>query len=163
MARVSDQSQGRPGFGIAQPGNGRRAAGVLITVIATAGAMGLGQKLWPNPVGAATPPASLLPLFIGLELAGALLFGLGICFLAFGYSALARARQPLWATGATYVSIAWLLLSWWPHGNLHRVTTGADWGGLLRIDYGFHLTLMASALVVALFFLRVLRSSADAR
>lgn len=136
--------------------------GVVITVVAALGTLALGQKIWPNPAGGPTPPSSLLPYFIGLEAVGSILFGLGICFLVFGYPSVARARQPFWLTYATYISIAWLLVSWWPHSNLHRVTVSGNWSGLLTIDYGFHLTLMAAAGVVALFFLRVLRN-ADAQ
>ena len=105
------------------------------------------------------PPGDLLPLFILLAVLESILFGLGgrICFLVFGYGLVARGRQPLWITYAAYVATAWLLVSWWPHENLHRVTVNGDWRGLLGIEYGFHLTLMAAAVALALFFFRVLR------
>jgi hypothetical protein len=139
--------------------SGNLIAPTVVTVAAAVAAMALGQRLWPNPAGAPTPPSSLLPLLIGLEAVTAIVFGLGIAFLVFGYGAVASARQPLWLTYATYISIAWLLVSWWPHGNLHRVTLAGNWTNLLAIDYGFHLTLMAAAGVVAVFFLRTLRES----
>ncbi len=139
-----------------------RAIGAAITVLAALATTGLGQRIWPAPPGAAAPPASLLPFFIGLDVAGGVLFGLGICFLVFGYRAVARARQPVWLTYVTYVSISWLLLSWWPHGNLHRVAVAGDWSALLYIDYGFHLTLMAAGVIVAVFFIRALRRSEPA-
>ena len=136
-----------------------RAAAVAVALVAALAAMALGQKIWPNPAGAPAPPSSLLPVFIGLEAFSAIVFGLGVSFLVFGYGAVARARQPAWLTYGTYVSLAWLLVSWWPHGNLHRVTQTGNWTNLLAIDYGFHLTLMAAAGVVAVFFLRTLRES----
>ena len=134
----------------------RWVTAVVITVVATAAAMALGMRIWPSPAGAPTPPASLLPYFIGLELAGSILFGLGLTFLVLGYGLVARAGQPLVLTYATYLSIAWLLVSWWPHGNLHRSAVAGDWNRLLTIDLGFHLTLMAAAVIVAAFFIRVL-------
>ena len=57
-----------------------------------------------------------------------------------------------------YVAIAWQLVSWWPHDNLH-MATGLDYGPLLLIEYGFHGTVIVSALVVARFFLAVLRGT----
>jgi len=53
--------------------------------------------------------------------------------------------------------VAWLMVSWWPHDNLHRTTLAGNWTGLLTIDYGFHLTLMASIGIVAVFVYRALR------
>ena len=138
---------------------GRRTliAVAVITVVCAAITLPLGQKIWTPPAGAATPPGNLLPLFIVLEAITDLLFGLGVSFLVFGYGLIARARQPLWLTYATFVSIAWLMLNWWPHGNLHRVTPTGAWAQLLYIDYGFHLTLMVAIAIVALFFVRTLR------
>ena len=132
-------------------------AAIAITLIAGGAAFASGQRIWPTPVGAATPPADLLPLFIVLEAITDLLFGAGISFIVFGYPLLARSRQPLWLTYATYVAIAWTKVSWWPHGNLHRVTQPGNWSQLLLIDYGFHLTLIASIVIAATFFLSTLR------
>jgi len=85
------------------------------------------------------------------------LFGLGVCFIVFGYRRVARADQPRWLSYATYLAVAWLMVSWWPHDNLHRTTLAGNWTGLLTIDYGFHLTLMASIGIVAVFVYRALR------
>lgn len=134
---------------------------VVVTLVSAMVTMALGQKIWTLPPGAAAPPAGLLPFFIMLELAGNVLFGLGVSFAVFGYGLLSQARQPLWLTYATYVSIAWLMLSWWPHGNLHRVTPTGAWLNLLYIDYGFHLSLMVGTAIVALFFIRTLSAMRD--
>lgn len=134
----------------------RIAVAAAITVVATAATAALGHWIWPDPPGVASPPSSILPALIALDVAASLLFGLGICFLIFGYGVVARAGQPLVLTYATYISIAWLMVSWWPHGNLHRVTLAGNWSGLIGIEYGFHLTLMAAAAITAVFFLRVL-------
>jgi hypothetical protein len=47
-------------------------------------------------------------------------------------------------TTAVYVAVAWLLINWWPHDNLNRVTSG-DWNRLAMVEYGFHLPLMLAA------------------
>ena len=142
-------------------GRGRLIGVVVVTLVSAAVTMALGQKIWTVPPGAAAPPAGLVPFFVMLELAGDVLFGLGVSFVIFGYGLLVRARQPLWLTYATYVSIAWLMLSWWPHGNLHRVTPSGAWLNLLYIDYGFHLSLMVGSAIVALFFIRTLSAVRD--
>jgi len=45
-----------------------------------------------------------------------------------------RAASPL-LTRAAYVSIAWLLLNWWPHDSLH-VHTGMELSGLKEFGMG---------------------------
>lgn len=54
-----------------------------------------------------------------------------------------------------YLAIGWLIVSWWPHDNLH-IHNGEDIQGLLYIEYGFHVTLMISALVLAYCFLSLI-------
>lgn len=113
--------------------------------------------IWPNPPGAPTPPADLAPLFAVVGLIESIAFGAGVAFLIFGGQLLARMGQGRPLTIATYLSIAWLLISWWPHDNLHRVV-GLNFGNLIKIEYGFHGTLILAGLIVAYFFLRVLSS-----
>ncbi len=57
---------------------------------------------------------------------------------------------------AMYLSIGWLLVSWWPHGHLHQ-HNGHDVQGLLYIEYGFHVAPMLAGLVVAYCFLTLTR------
>jgi hypothetical protein len=57
---------------------------------------------------------------------------------------------------AMYLCIGWLMVSWWPHDNLH-IHNGDNLQGLLYIEYGFHMTLMISAIVLAYCFLSLLR------
>jgi len=137
----------------------RWITGALVTLGFAAVTFGLGRMIWPAPVGAAEPPSGLVPFFIGLSAAESVLFGLGVCFIVFGYRRVAGAGQPIWLSYATYLAVAWLMLSWWPHDNLHRTTLAGNWTGLLAIDYGFHLTLMASSGIVAVFAYRALRHS----
>ena len=48
-------------------------------------------------------------------------------------------------------------VSWWPHDNMH-IHNGNDLQGLLYIEYGFHVTLMAAGLVLAYSLLTMLRA-----
>ncbi len=103
------------------------------------------------------PTDAQLPLFILLNAIEALAFGFGIAFLIFGYP-LVRTVLPA-ASGltlATYLSIAWLLISWWPHDSLH-ITNGTNMSGLLAIEYVFHFTIIVVGVILVYFFLNVLR------
>jgi hypothetical protein len=74
-----------------------------------------------------------------------------VAFLAFGRPLLNRMGRSAPLTAAAYLSVAWLLVNWWPHDNLHRVV-GLDWSRLLLIEYSFHLPLLAAGAVLARFF-----------
>ena len=103
------------------------------------------------------PTGLLLPLGILLKVAEGLAFGGGIAFLIFGYP-LVRSVAPASMTlaRAAHVSIAWLLLNWWPHDSLH-IHIGMDLGGLLALEYVFHITLMVAGIILARFFLAMMR------
>jgi len=111
---------------------------------------------WRPPADSPVPTSAQLPLFILLNIAEGLMFGLGISFLIFGYP-MVRAISPA-STGLTraaHLSIAWLLFNWWPHDSLH-IHNGLNLGGLLGIEYGFHITLMTAGVILAYFFLTLL-------
>ena len=61
-------------------------------------------------------------------------------------------------TWAMFLCIIWLLISWWPHDNLHK-HNGLNLQGLLFIEYGFHVTLMIVGAILALCFVRLLHPS----
>jgi hypothetical protein len=86
-----------------------------------------------------------------------LTFGLGVSFLLFGLPLVRRfaagSEPRAWAM---YLAIGWLLVSWWPHDNLH-IHVGEDMQGLLYLEYGFHVTLQIAGLIVAYGFLTFLR------
>ncbi len=118
----------------------------------------------PGPLGGfwapapqmARPSGVQVPLFMVLGLAEGLVFGLGVAFLAFGYSLVQRATVSRGWTWAVYLAIAWSLINWWPHDSLH-VHNGLELDGLLAIDYVFHITLMIGGLILAYFFVTTLR------
>ncbi len=134
----------------------------LVTVVVGIAAMALGPILWPIAEGGAQPTAGQLVFFIILEAIQSLAFGLGISFLLFGLPTMRRvslnSRRMGWAM---YLSIGWLLISWWPHSHLHQVV-GENLQGLLYIEYGFHVTLIVGAIVLAYGFLSLLGQQSKA-
>ena len=124
-----------------------------VTVLVAAPAMILGPVIWPpadvgpEPTGASCPSSS------SSHLMESILLGLGISFLAFGLPVVRRiSADSKFRAWAMYLSIGWLMVSWWPHDNLH-MHTGIDLQKLLYIEYGFHVTLMVCAIVLAYCFL----------
>jgi hypothetical protein len=59
-------------------------------------------------------------------------------------------------TRAAHLSIVWLLGNWWAHDSLHQ-HVGMHLDGLLRIEYGFHITLIIAGVTLVRFFLAVTR------
>jgi hypothetical protein len=135
---------------------------LLVTVLIAALAMVLGPVLWPPAAGVPEPTGGQLPFFIFLALMESVLLGLGISFLLFGLPAVSRVSPDSQARAwAMYLCIGWLMVSWWPHDNLH-IHNGNNMQGLLFIEYGFHFTLMITAIVLAYCFLSLIRQRSDA-
>jgi hypothetical protein len=136
---------------------------LVVTLIAAAAAMVLGPILWPtsDPPLFPEPSSAQLPFFIILQIVTVLTFGLGVSFLLFGLpvvrSVSADSKLRAWLM---YLSIGWLLISWWPHGHLHQ-HSGNDVQGLLYIEYGFHVAPMLAGLVVAYCFLSLMRERSE--
>ncbi|MGH2751147.1 MAG: hypothetical protein ACRDK3_09795 [Actinomycetota bacterium] len=127
----------------------RRAAPVtvaVVTALVAAVAFALGPVLWPPAAATPAPSDGQLPWFVALAAAEALVLGLGVSFALFGGPVVRRLASPRRAL-AVRAGLVWVLASWWPHDNLH-IANGSDLGGLLAIEYGFHLTVMAAGLAV---------------
>jgi hypothetical protein len=134
---------------------------LLVTVLIAAPAMVLGPVIWPPAAGGPEPTGGQLPFFIFLALMESVLLGLGISFLLFGLPTVRSVSPDSKARAlAMYVCIGWLMVSWWPHDNLH-ISNGNNMQGLLFIEYGFHFTLMIAALVLAYCFLSLFRQRGD--
>jgi hypothetical protein len=127
----------------------------LVTLIVGAIAFAL-TPFWPISPAAPQPPGTLLPLFIALSLVESLSLGLGVAFLIFGRPLVSRLGGSPGLTTAAYVAIAFLLLNWWPHDNMHRMTNG-DWSRVVLVEYAFHLPLMLAGAVLAWFFVSLVR------
>jgi len=103
---------------------------------------------WPPSHDFPQPTEAQLPFFIVLNAVEALVFGFGMAFLMFGYPLVQTMwPAPKWLTPAAYLSLAWLLISWWPHDSLH-ITNGTNMSGLLAIEYGFHVTVMVAGVIL---------------
>lgn len=132
---------------------------IILTIICAVPAFLLGHVLWPDPVGA--------PMLTGIQLASlmsiaaleAIAFGLGVSFVVFGRSLLRGVPSELARhRNATFWSVAWTLVSWWPHDNMHRANGMMNVWGLIRIEYIFHLTLIICAFIIASYFIRTIRA-----
>jgi ABC-type branched-subunit amino acid transport system permease subunit len=135
---------------------------VLLTVGAGLPAFLLSRVLWPPAPGSPEPSAGQLPWFLLLGILEALVFGLGVSFLVFGLPMLRRVGTRLGTSPwPVYLAIGWLLVSWWPHNHLHQTISPADLNALLGIEYGFHVSLYVVGLVLAWFFLGVLRQASN--
>ncbi len=144
---------------IKEPRTARRTwvAVAAITLIVAVPAFMVGPIIWP-PAGPTAPTAVQVPYFIAMDVMQALFLGLGISFLIFGLPVMRRispdSKTRAWAM---YLSIGWLMVSWWPHINMHAHNAPDDLQGLLYIDYGFHLPLMIAGLVLAYCFISLVR------
>ena len=120
---------------------------LLITLVFGIPAFILGPVIWtPSPDIKPTP--AQLPFFIFLSLIESLLFGLGISVIFYGWKLVQKVPQQIKnKTVAAFISLSWLLVSWWPHDNSH-IHNGMNAQGLLYIDYIFHVTLIAASLVL---------------
>ncbi|MEK7507947.1 MAG: hypothetical protein AAB602_02595 [Patescibacteria group bacterium] len=129
----------------------------LTAIIVGISALFIGKAIWPPAAELPEPTATQFLFFAFLALVEALFFGLGVAFVIFGMPYL-KAASPKNQKKMlpSFISIAWLLLSWWPHDNLH-FHIGEDLQGILYIDYGFHLTVIIASLILARHFFLLLK------
>ncbi len=131
---------------------------LIITALVAVPALFLGPILFPPAEGGPQPTAAQIPFFLFLAVGDALLLGLGVSYLLFGFPVMRRvlpdSKVRAWAM---YLSIGYLMVSWWPHLNLH-VHNGGNIQGLLYNDYAFHLPLEITAVVLAFSFVSLVRS-----
>jgi hypothetical protein len=132
---------------------------LLITLGTGVPAFVLGPIIWPPDTHGAAPAALQLPLFMALAALESLAFGLGVALISYGLPLVrhvgsgSRAR-----TWITLIATAWLLISWWPHDNMHK-HNGMNLEGLLIIDYLFHGSMIVAGLVLANSLVRALQAA----
>src|SRR3989337_2269750 len=83
-----------------------------IAAIALGGNTPLGEIIWPAKELHTPPSAAQIPAFVLVSLVEAVAFGLGVSFLAFGYPYVRRRMDSAGEAAPVYVSIGWLLISW---------------------------------------------------
>lgn len=99
-----------------------------------------------------------MPFFLFLGVGDVVLLGLGVAFLILGLPVLRRVPSDSKArASAMYLSIGYLMVSWWPHMGMHA-SNGLDLEGLLYIDHAFHLPLEVAGVVLAWSFFPQFRS-----
>lgn len=96
------------------------------------------------------PSSELIPFFIIYSVFESLAFGIGMAFLILYWKQFSSHRL-------VFLSVVWMLVSWWPHDNFHRTLAHDNFLGLLGLEYGFHLTLILAAIVVARYLLRTVK------
>ena len=139
---------------VAGPGSGQWLAvtvGLGVAAFLTSPNAPLGGFWGPPP--SLSPTGAQMALLMLLTAIQCLAFGLGAAFLIFGFP-FVKVQLPTHRrlALATYLSIAWSLISWWPHSNFHQTLSMGNVGGLIAIEYAFHVTLILGGLIVACFF-----------
>lgn len=106
---------------------------------------------WPGSTDLAGVPAPWAALFEGLYVCECLAFGLGLVFLGIFVDLMSRGVvSGSWAKAA-HLAVVWLLVAWWPQDNFYRLAAKNDWPQQAALVYGFNITLMIAAAVVAAF------------
>lgn len=131
---------------------------LIVTLLVAVPAFFIGPILFPPADMGVEPTAAQIPLFLFLAVGDAILLGLGVAFLIFGFPVVRQvspdSKLRAWAM---YLAIGYLMVSWWPHLNMHA-SNGIDFGGLLMIDFIFHLPLEIAGVVLAWCAFSVFRS-----
>ena len=113
----------------------------------------LSRVIWPDIAGMQGPEPSLIPHFIFLSALESVSFGIGVAFAIFGWPFVLRVMpQHKILSVVAFISIVWMLVSWWPHDNMHRINGMDNFTGLLRIEYTFHFTLILAGFILAMYF-----------
>ena len=134
---------------------------LVITLIVAVTAFMLGPIIWPPaPAPTSAPNFYFLAMDV-LKAVFAVLLGLGISFLIFGLPVVRRiSPDSKTRVGAMYLSIGYLMVSWWPHINMHAHNAPNDLQGLLYIRHLFHVPLIISGVVLACCFISLVRQRA---
>ncbi len=132
---------------------GNKGKWLAVIVAGTFAAMLLGANgplggFWGVETSETDPSSGVVAGLILAAVFEAVAFGVGLAWIAFGWS-LVKGRGGLGV--ATFVAVAWALVSWAPHTSFHQSLGEGNWGGLLAVEWGFHITLVVGALITAAF------------
>lgn len=122
----------------------------------------LGATIWPQDETQPEPPQWSLPLFLLLFVSEAAVSAFGVAYLFLGWR-VTRGMMPErpGLAKAVHASIAFLLIQWWPHGNLH-ISVPFSFGSILAIDYAFHVPIMVATLTLLAGIAHVARRATSA-
>lgn len=120
--------------------------------------------LAPRPPATWTnkPTEGQIAILITFEVLECLYFGIGVVFLVFIGAALPKlsARVKRWKAIGMYLSVGWILISWFPHVRLHAYFSANIWA-FLAIDISFHWTVATASLFLAKFIFTFLKNMSD--
>jgi hypothetical protein len=134
----------------------KKISTILLTIILGIITFILSPLLWPSSPDL-VPPNNLLPFYIFISLIESLTFGFGIAFLIIAFPYLKKVpKEAKTRTYLAFISLIWLLVSWWPHDNFHRMN-GMNMEGLIFIEYGFHLTLIIASIILSYYFIKTIK------
>lgn len=119
--------------------------------------------VFPPPEHGPQPEGIQLPLFMVIGAFEALALGLAVATLASASRVIGTLPQaqhaPAWVVT---IATTWFLANWWFHDNLH-MQVGMDLGGLLALEYGFHVTMMSAGAAIIVALARLARLHAHER
>lgn len=117
----------------------------------------LGMAIWGEAPAGPEPSGTEVSLLILVSVLQAIGFGLGVAFLVFGWAYVRAAPVSNNLALAAYLAIGWNLVSWVPHTAMHVTNAHDDFMRLILIEYLFHVTLVATAAILAWFFVQIVR------
>ena len=127
----------------------------FLTVVIGVAAFFTGPQIWPMSHDVPMPPPNLLPGYMALSVVEALAFGFAVAFVVFGWPAIRDLRLGApWLNRMLFVTLAWFMGNWWIHDSLH-MHIGLDMNRLFYIELGFHMTMLACGVTLALSLLRL--------
>lgn len=128
---------------------------IVVTLVIGAVAFLTGPKLWPMAPDVPPPPAHLLPAYIVLAALEALAFGFAVAFAIFGWPAIRDLKLGApWLNKLLFVTLVWFTGNWWIHDSLH-MHIALDMNRLLYIEYGFHMSMLACGVILAIAWMRL--------
>jgi len=132
----------------------------LVTVVVGLAAFVTGPKIWPLGPDVPMPPANLLPGYIALSAIEALAFGFAVAFAIFGWPSIRGLNLGApWLNKLMFVTLIWFIGNWWAHDNLH-MHNGLNMHGMIFIEVGFHMTMLACGVTLTIGLLRLTQFAA---
>lgn len=128
---------------------------LLMTFVIGVAAFFAGPVIWPMGPEIPMPPPNLLPAYVAVSAIEALAFGFAVTFAVFGWPAIRDLRLGApWLNRLLFVTLCWFMGNWWIHDHLH-MQVGLDMNRLVYIEIGFHMSMLACGVTLALALMRL--------